>query len=120
MPLQSHQNDIPDLPDINKYVMENGFPVHQDGDSYYYNILKTVISPELIDPTYFTRVRVSAPTSFTNISYKIYGRIELWWLICIVNDIHNPVGVVKGGVVLRILKPQYIDSVLSKLKESLQ
>lgn len=120
MPLQSHQNDIPDLPDINKFVMENGFSVHQADDSYYYNILKTVIVPESIDPSYFTRVRINAPTAFTTISYKIYGRIELWWLICTVNGIHNPVEMVKGGVVLRILKPQYIDTVLSNLKESIK
>lgn len=122
MPLQSHQNDVPDLPDLNKYVMENGFAVHKDEtkDQYFYNILKTVITPDVIDPKYFTRVRITAPTPLTAISYNLYGRIELWWLICTVNNIHDPVSLLPGGSVIRILKPKYVDSVLSQLKESIQ
>ena len=122
MPLQSHQNEIPDLPDINKYVMENGFAVYKDEtkDQYFYNLLKTVITPDVIDPKYFTQVRITSPIPLTTLSHRIYGRIELWWLICTVNGIHNPVKLLPGGRVIRILRPKYVDDVLNKLKDSLQ
>ena len=121
MPLQSHQNDISDLPDLNKYVMENLFPVHQDNDGkYYYNIIRTVISPENLASDTFYMYRIPAPTPLTNLSYRVYGRIELWWLICVVNNIDNPVELLSAGTELKIIRPAMIEEVLGKIRDSIK
>lgn len=120
MPLQKHQNDIPDLPNLNKYVLENMFPVHQDTDGkYYYNITRTITAPDTLSEDKFYKYRVPAPTPLTNLSYNLYGRMELWWLICIVNKIDNPVSLISAGTVLKIIKQSHVNEILNRLKGSI-
>lgn len=121
MPLQSHQNDISELPDLNKYVMENLFPVHTDNNGkYYYNIIRTVVAPENISTDSFYMFRVPAPMPLTNLSHRVYGRIELWWLICVINNIDNPVELLPAGTQLKIIYPNQVMDVLDKIKESIK
>jgi hypothetical protein len=120
MPIQSHQNDIPDLPNLTKYVLENLFPVHKDeNDRYFYNIIRTVTAPETLSTDKCYKYRVPAPTPLTNLSYRIYGRMELWWLICIVNKIDNPVQLIEAGTVLKVIKTSHIDEILGKIRRSI-
>lgn len=37
------------------------------------------------------------------ISYQVYGTVDLWWLICIVNDILDPFSEVTLGKTLKIV-----------------
>ena len=121
MPIQTHQNDIPELPDLNKYVMENLFPVHQNNDGkYYYNIIRTVMSPENLASDTFYQYRIPSPTPLTNLSNRVYGRIELWWLICVVNNINNPVELLPAGTVLKIIHADRVADVLNKIKDSIK
>ena len=121
MPIQSHQNDISELPDLNKYVMENLFPVHKDdGGKYYYNIIRTVVAPENLAPETYYEFRIPSPTPLTNLSHRVYGRIELWWLICVVNNINNPVELLPAGTVLKIIRADRVTDVLNKIKSSIK
>lgn len=120
MPLQDHQNDIPELPNIGKYMMENMFPVHKSEDNqYFYNIIRTVSAPETLSNDRCYTYKVPAPTPMTNLSYRVYGRMELWWLICVINKIDNPVQLIQAGTLLKIIKPSYLDEILNKVKRSI-
>ena len=120
MPIQSHQNDIPDLPNLTKYVMENLFPVHKSDDNqYFYNIIRTVSAPETLSNDRCYSYRVAAPTPLTNLSHHIYGRMELWWLICVINKIDNPVQLIPAGTVLKIIKTSHIDEILNRIRRSI-
>ena len=121
MPVNKHQNEIKELPDINKYVMENLFPVHKDDTGkYYYNLLKTVIPPAEIESEFFEYKTINTLTPLTNLSYMFYGQIELWWLICIINHIENPVEPIPAGTTIKVIKSKYIDDILEKLRDSLK
>ena len=113
------QNNISELPSLDKFRYENIFNVYQNtDDQYYYNILRKVNFPENIDESYFTTYTVpSNYTPYTLISYKVYGTIYLWWLICAFNRINNPVYFPPAGSSLKVLKPEYVRSVLQSLSQ---
>ena len=41
------------------------------------------------------------------ISYQVYGTVDYWWIICYLNQIHNPFSDIKIGMVLAI--PNVLD-----------
>lgn len=111
------QNDITELPSLDKFRYENIFNVYQNSDNrYYYNLLRKVNFPDNIDETYYTTYTVQINNiPYTYISYEQYGTIYLWWLICAVNNITNPVVFPAPGTKLKMLKPAYVRSVLQSL-----
>ena len=56
---------------------------------------------------------------WTTISFNAYGNIELWWLIMLVNKIYNPIKGATSGMVLKIIKPEFIPSILQEIKNAL-
>ena len=114
-----YQNQVSKLPSLNKYKLENIFKVHLQGDQYFYNILKTVRFPAILDKSMYYSCLVSSITPLTNLSYVHYGNIDLWWLICMVNNIDDPVRFIPPGSVIDIIKPSKVDRVISNIKASL-
>jgi hypothetical protein len=113
------QNDINNLPTLDQFRYENIFNVYQNKTGqYFYNILRKVNFPEDINETvYSTYVVPNDNLPYTFISYKVYGTIYLWWVICSVNHIINPVNYPTAGTKLKILKPEYVRSVLQSLQQ---
>ena len=111
------QNDITSLPTLESFRYENIFNVYQNNsDQYYYNILAKVNFPENIEEAYYDTFVVQTDyQSWTNISYQIYGTILLWWLVCSINKVQNPVFFPKAGTTLKYLKPAYARSVIAQL-----
>lgn len=114
--LDQYNNDISDLKRIDEYLYENIFKVYRADDKYAFNILKTVNIDGDLDPRLFDLVRVAGKQSWPQISFKIYGSINLWWLICCANKIMNPVVNPKPGLVIRVVKPRYVETVLTQIK----
>lgn len=115
------QNDISVLPQLNAYNYENLFSVYRDTatDPYYYNILNTVALPATLDPSvYYNYVVPGDFVSWTNLSYKIYGTIKLWWIICLSNNIVNPVQFPTSGATLKIIKPEMVREILNAIKSA--
>jgi len=113
------QNDIPTLPTLSVLKLENLFNVYNNGAHYFYNILGTVNIPENLDPATFVEYTVPAEDMpWTLISYKVYNTIDLWWLICSINNITNPIEFAKAGTTLKVLTPDYVASILQALKQT--
>lgn len=55
----------------------------------------------LYQPTYY-RVTSSDHMRPDIISYKVYGVVEFWWVICLVNSISSPLTDLVEGLVLTI------------------
>ena len=112
------QNNIPDLPKLSVYRYENFLNIYNDkkSDMKFYNLLRNinVFSSEnsAIEDSYTIQYK----DSWAYISHKIYGTIELWWLICAYNQIENPLNVLEAGSKIKILKPEYVYPVLSEIK----
>ena len=98
---------------------ENFYNIYQDSDGYYFfNITKTVIFPEDLKQDKYKEYVVLPKDMWTTISYKFYNTIKLWWLICVSNNIENPIIMPKVGNVIKILNGDVVKEVLIKIRDS--
>ena len=94
--------------------------VNDNGDTYaFYNILSKVAFPSNLDDSVFEYRSVQAEIPLTTLSYNIYNTQHLWWLIMTVNNIRNPVKLLQPGSIIKIVKLDYIDSILNSLKQKI-
>lgn len=117
-----YQNDIPDLESIGSNRFENIFNVEKTETNgyYFYNILRTVrLTSNNLDEKYYFKYNVSKVIPYTALSYELYGTMDLWWLICVINNIDNPVEFVEPGTTLNIIKKQHVSTVVSAIKNQL-
>lgn len=109
------QNDIDQLTQLAPTRYENIFDVYQtsDGKNYYYYNLSRRVNLEIgtIDPEFLDYYVCNGEQPLTTISYRVYGTIDLWWLIVSLNQL-NPTQNVPAGTALAFIKPDYIESVL--------
>jgi len=66
-------------------------------------------------PNYY-RVEISDLMRPDLISYKNYGTVEFWWVICLVNSISNPLNDLTVGQILSIPAQQDIYSFQRKFR----
>lgn len=111
------QDDIDELPKLESSRLENLFNVYQtDSGEYFYNILNTVnFDANNLAPYTYTSYTTLAGDSYPFISYKKYKTINLWWLICAVNDIKNPTKLPAPGTHLKILNSDLITNILTTI-----
>ena len=115
------QNSINTLPSLRNTRYENIFKLYLTSNNhYYYNLLQSVFLPENINPEYIFYQQVTYKMPWTTISYNAYKTIDLWWLICLTNNIYNPIEIADKGTLLRIIKPQYVSAVLSEIRTALK
>jgi len=87
---------------------------------YFYNISKSIKFPDELDSTQYSYITVRQKMPWTAISFNVYKTIELWWLICILNKIDNPVRAPNVGTVLKVLNPSAVKNVLREIKLSIK
>lgn len=115
------QNNILDLPKLSVYRYENFFNIYTDekAEIKFYNLLRSVnVFPSDgsdIDEKYV----IQYSDTWASISYKFYGTIELWWLVCEYNQIKNPIDFPESGTVIKILKSRYVSAVIKELKNQI-
>jgi len=105
-------------PKLSSYNMASLFNSYKDENGFvFFNILKrlNLNIDNLSDKEVFDEYLFKPGDSYTKVSYKYYGTVELWWLICIVNKINNPFSKINPGFKLYLLKPQYTNIVLDSI-----
>ena len=96
---------------------EDIFTQNKTGTNYtFYNILKTVNFPKNLPSSIVMNYTVTGSPTFATLSYKIYGTTTLWWLICLVNDIQNPVKLLTPGTTIKVVRPNQLDNVLKQIQ----
>lgn len=112
-------NDIPNVQyEISVSNLENIFNVYEDENGkYFYNILKTINMPKEIDPEYYDIHVVSTGEMWPTLAYKYYKNVDLWWLVCIANEIQNATENPKPGDRIKIIKRTYVPEVLNKITQ---
>lgn len=95
---------------------ENIFNVYEDDNNYYYNLLRTIDFPDVLSNNLYTIYEVGREEHYTVISYKHYGTTRLWWIITGANNIMDPSYPPPVGTRLKIIKPTYINDILSEIK----
>ena len=117
--LNNFNNDNSSLTQLSDYSYENIFKVFQNNGYYSYNLLKKINFPQDLDQSYIDYVEINKKLSWTNLSYLEYGTILLWWLICATNNIQNPTQLPQPGTILKIIKPEYVPTILNAIKAQL-
>ena len=114
------QRDVLSLQRPSEFQYENFFRMYLTEDSqYFYNLLSfSVYILDELDPSTYYEITVDRKLPWTAISYNEYRNIDLWWLIMIVNKIYNPLNFPDQGSKLKIIYPQYVKSILTKLKNA--
>ncbi len=96
----------------------NIFDIAYDGNYYFYNISVSLFLKDYnnLAPSYFKYYRVEEGDTWTNLSFSFYDTIELWWIICKVNNIVNPMDMPKEGDMLKILDKRIVKQILESIK----
>jgi len=112
------QNQVEELNNLNSNLYENIFNVNLisgDGtDLYFYNILNKVVFPDDISDEYITEAVINIDKPWTTLSYEIYGTIQLWWVIVLLNK-PDYIFKAQAGTTYKFIKPGFINAVLQQI-----
>jgi len=116
--LGDFQKDVLSLQRPSEFQYENFFRMYLTEDSqYFYNLLSfSVYVLDELDPSTYYEITIDRKLPWTAISYNEYRNIDLWWLIMVVNKIYNPLSFPDQGSKIKIIYPQYVKKILTKLK----
>lgn len=111
------QNNIPELSKLNTYRYENIFKVYKTNyNQYYYNILNTVQFDENLNPSVYYEISVSQRLPWSMISFNEYETMDLWWLICIVNKINNPLELPQINQSVKIIRKEFLKFIIDEIR----
>ena len=111
---QIDYSDLPKLSSLFRY--ENFFNVYTDTNGVkFYNLLKGINIFPAADSSLEDVYVTEASDTWYSISYKYYNTMDLWWLVCEYNQIHDPTKMPINGTVLKLLKPEYVWPVITQL-----
>jgi nucleoid-associated protein YgaU len=114
------QFEITDVPEIAKENFANLFNVYaRNVDDLTYSINKGLYfeNTENLSPNSFSFYTIRERDQWSTISYRFYNTIELWWLICKVNQITDPVeNSPKAGTKIKILNKTLVPSILQQIR----
>lgn len=119
--LGAQQNDIEELKQLRLTDYERIFKLYSttsnDKDFLFYNILRKIDIPDVIDNNVTDTYTVKSPLALTIISHNVYGNIKLWWLIYLVNkkQLNNNRFIVPGGITLKYIKPEFLSTVYGQI-----
>jgi hypothetical protein len=114
------QSDFTDLPDLSFYRYENFFNIYKDSDqTKFYNLLRSINVFPANDSSVEDEYDVQPDDTWISISYKYYKSVFLWWLVCEYNQIKNPTVMPEFGTKLKLLKSQYVWSIINELNRQI-
>jgi hypothetical protein len=106
-----YQDEITALPILKISDYERIFKIYSekldDKEFYYYNLLSKIDISDL-DSEFLDHYDVKSRSPMTIISYNIYGDMNMWWLIYIINKnlFDGPPFWIDGGVRIKYIKPE--------------
>lgn len=105
-------------PKLSSYNMASIFNFYRDDDGFdFFNILKRINLniDNYNDKEVFSEYLLTAGDTFTKIAQNYYDNIELWWLVCLVNNINNPFIKLSPQTKIYLLKPNYVTKLLDQI-----
>jgi hypothetical protein len=111
-----------DIPEISRsaFSYENFFNVYETNQGFrFYNLLKNISIFSSNDSEIEDEYITDYLDTWYSISYRVYGTLNLWWLVCLYNNINNPFERIKSKTFLRILKPELVGIVISEITKQI-
>jgi hypothetical protein len=89
-----------------------------DRSTKFMNIFKSYVVNDqaTTDIIFFDSYEVEDPAWWDDISWKIYGTPNLWWVIALMNNIVNPFEELEVGSNIKVLKPDFLYIVLKDIE----
>lgn len=110
------QNQIKELNSLSPENYENIFNVYKDEKGmYFYNLLETVVYPYNLPANAHTTYTTTYGDTWPYISYKALNNPNLWWLILLANNIHDPTIQPTPGITILIPVQQIVKEVISQI-----
>lgn len=92
----------------------------EDDDGYrFMNIFRSYeLNEEIMNDTmyYFTH-KAENDEWWDNISSSYYGTPNLWWVVCLMNDVINPFEELEAGQEIKIMKEEHLYQLLKEIKD---
>ena len=112
-----------EISDINEKIFfqnyENLFNVYAtDEGDYYYNINKKVNMPTEIAAVFYDLYTITPGDTWTLLAHNYYGDVRLWWIICAMNTLFNPLLLPPPGEIIRVLTRDVVKQVLSDIRSA--
>ena len=86
---------------------------------YFYNLLNKIEFPSNIDSSLLDTYIVQGREPLTTTSFNIYGNIQSWWLLFLMNkEILNSRFYVEGGDQLEYILPSKVDLIYQQITKS--
>lgn len=105
---------------LNSTSFLNLFDILLDTDrsTKFMNIFKsyTVNDQATTDILFFDTHEVDSNAWWDDISVEFYGTPYLWWVIALMNDIINPFEELEAGDNIKVLKPDYLYTILKDIE----
>ena len=92
------------------------YPIYKDDKRKFLNIFRSFNLREL-DVRLFTTHQLDYEDRWDNLAYKYYDTTRLWWTIPMVNKIENPFEQPEAGTNIKVLKKDYVYSILNEMKK---
>lgn len=105
--------------ELNTSSILNLFNILSDDGEYFLNIFKpySVNQQIITDILYYDTYETDDIDWFDYISFKIYATPQLWWVVCLTNDILNPFEELEPGKNLKVLKQSLVPIIIRETKE---
>ena len=118
-----YQNNVVTLPKLQNTRYENIFKVFKvlkdkDNSYYFYNINNKVMIPVNLNDNVYNTIAISRNTAWTTLSYRLYGTIDLWWLIFLINK-PKDIFLARSGETYKYIKIDYLDDILSDIEQQI-
>lgn len=106
-----------DVSFLDNYNFANLFNVVNKGEKSYFNLCRSIyFDIEDISPDLITIYEVAEGDTWTNISYRNFGTIKLWWLICKFNNIKNPFEEIEAGKIIKIPSKELMETIINVIQ----
>ncbi len=111
--------DSSKTPQLNKNNFANIFNVVNKGEKSYFNLCRGLRfkNVDKMDHSMYVDYLVLDIDSWTNISYKHYKTVELWWLICKFNNVKDPFAELTPGTYIKVPTAELKDKILDIIKK---
>lgn len=97
----------------------NLFNILEEDDTYFLNIFKpySINTTTITDMLYYDTYEAEDLDWYDYISFKLYTTPQLWWVVCLTNDVLNPFEELDPGKNLKVLKEFLIPIVIRETRD---
>ena len=115
------RDQIAELESLSRNLYENIFNItlidNSDKSFYAYNLLNKVVFPETLSSEFIEEINLTSDKPWTMLSFELYGTIELWWVIYLLNK-PDYIFKAKAGTAYKYIKTKYITNTLQQITNS--